>query len=566
MKRVILALGILFVFACSKTEVPAIPPVVVVQEEAIKFTTNLDTGTYNVADTLPLVVTLSSKLPSAGVLYSILVNWTDSSKQIFKLDTNLTVSSLSLNIPGLKKTGSYSLSVTVTSKSTSTNTVNKSIPVVNNPLGRFMGYKVASNAKQLGTDYWENTPVLSDLLITAIFQKPYNGRSKYGTFFNGVVCGDFNNDGWVDVFNAGASYNGVQALFTFLIWNPTLKTFEEKNLFNDKSFSSFGGNKNTIKPYYFNDDNFIDLIIFDNGDEGIPNSPDEPVRIVLSDGKGGYDLKSINTSENEFPPNKKEKGVVGDLNGDGLPELVLPVLSNLFIYWGIKDFPFFTLTNRAKFVGDFKNFSNLSNNGFGEQVQNIAGGTVTAFVEDLNKDGKNELILGSFEERSTNIGPMQPKVLVNKGNGQFNSSSILNLPYFYPNDEIGLCIQDAVFDDINGDGLKDIIAVNDQVYKNPTRFAPWDIYAYIQQPDGSFVIDKTIFTYTINSVRKGGWKPRLVYFDFNGDGKKDISYKDAADNGELKSKSVFIRTGNKFIETDYFQFDPYAKSIFNLIK
>ena len=566
MKNITLLLGVLFVFACSKTEVPTTPPISVVQEETIKFTTNLDTGTYNVADTLPLVISVSSKLPSAGLLYSILVNWTDSSKQIFKLDTSLTTSSLSLNIPGLKKTGSYSLSITVSSKSTSSNSLNKSISVVNNPLGRFMGYKVAANARQLGFEYWyHGTGVMPDL-ITAIFQKPYNGRSKYGTFFNGVVCGDFNNDGWVDVFNAGASYNGVQAPFTFLMWNTALKTFEEKNLFNDKSFSSFGGNKHTIKPYYFNDDNFIDLIIFDNGDEGIPNSPDELVRIVLSDGKGGYDLKSINTSENEFPPNKKEKGVVGDLNGDGLPELILPVLNNLFIFWGIKDFPFFSLTNRAKFVGDFKNFSNLSNNGFGEQVQYIAGSTVTAFVEDLNKDGKNELILGSFEERTTNTGPTQPKVLLNKGNGQFNSSSILNLPYFYQNDELGLCIQDAVFDDINGDGLKDIIAVNDQVYKNPRRWAPWEIYAYIQQSDGSFIIDKTIFTYTINSVRQGGWKPRLVYFDFNGDGKKDISYKDDADNGELKTKSVFIRTGNKFIETDYFQFDPYAKSIKNMLK
>jgi hypothetical protein len=44
MKKVIFALGVLFLFACSKTEVPATPPVVVVQEEAIKFTTNLDTG------------------------------------------------------------------------------------------------------------------------------------------------------------------------------------------------------------------------------------------------------------------------------------------------------------------------------------------------------------------------------------------------------------------------------------------------------------------------------------------------------------------------------------------
>ena len=36
----------------------------------------------------------------------------------------------------------------------------------------FTGYKVASNAKQLGTDYWENTPVLSDLMI-GVFQKNF---------------------------------------------------------------------------------------------------------------------------------------------------------------------------------------------------------------------------------------------------------------------------------------------------------------------------------------------------------------------------------------------------------
>jgi hypothetical protein len=565
MKNIIFLLGFLILFACSKTD-KGTPPVAVVQEESIKFTTNLDTGTYNVADTLPLVITVSSKLPTAGVIYSITTTWIDSSKQIFKLDTSLITSSLSLNIPGLKKSGNYSLSVTVTSKSTSSNTLNKSISVVNSPLGRFMGYKVAANARQLGFEYWyHGTGVMPDL-ITEVFQTPYGGRTKYGTFFNGVVCGDFNNDGWIDVFNAGASYNGVQAPFDFLIWNPNLKKFEEKNLFNDKSFTSFGGNKHTIKPYYLNDDNYVDLVIFDNGDEGIPNSPDEPVRIVLSDGKGGYDLKAISTSENEFPINKKEKGAVGDLNGDGLPDLILPVLNNLYIYWGVKDFPFFSQTNRAKFVGDFTNFGNLSNNGFGELVPNIAGNTVTSFIGDINNDGKNELLLGCLEAHISNTYPAQPKILLNRGNGQFNASSINNLPFFYSNDNLGVSMQDAIFDDINGDGLKDIIAVNDQVYKNPTSWAPWEIYAYIQQQDGSFVIDKTFFTYTINSTRIGGWKPRLMYFDFDGDGKKDIGYMDSADNGELKSKSVFIRNGNKFIETDFFQFDPYAKSIKSLIK
>jgi hypothetical protein len=142
MKRVIFALVVLFVFACSKPEVSVTPPAAVVQEEAIKFTTNLDTGTYNVTDTLPLVIIVNSKIPKAGLLYSITATWTDSAKQIFKLDSTSSATNLNLNIPGLKKSGNYSLSVTVTSKSTSTNSLNKSIPLVNNPLGRFMGYKV----------------------------------------------------------------------------------------------------------------------------------------------------------------------------------------------------------------------------------------------------------------------------------------------------------------------------------------------------------------------------------------------------------------------------------------
>ena len=71
--------------------------------------------------------------------------------------------------------------------------------------------------------------------------------------------------------------------------------------------------------YINHGDNFVDIVIYDNGDEGIPNSPDEPIRIVLSDGKGGYDLKEIQTSEKEIPVWKKEHGDVGDVNEDGIP-------------------------------------------------------------------------------------------------------------------------------------------------------------------------------------------------------------------------------------------------------
>ena len=64
-------------------------------------------------------------------------------------------------------------------------------------------------------------------------------------------------------------------------------------------------------------------------------------------------------------------------------------------------------------------FSNLSNNGFGEQVQYIAGGTVTAFVEDLNKDGINDPMIG------TNINN---KIFLNDGKGAIFTNKI-NVPY-----------------------------------------------------------------------------------------------------------------------------------------
>ena len=60
---------------------------------------------------------------------------------------------------------------------------------------------------------------------------------------------------------------------------------------------------------------------------------------------------------------------------------------------------------------------------------------------------------------------------------------------------------------------------------------------------------------------------RAVPFDFNDDGAKDFSYRNSADNqGFMQKKTVFIRQGNQFIEQDFYQFDPYAKSILNLVK
>lgn len=130
MKYTILTLGVLIVLSCSKTDLPESKPTVILQEEALKFSTNLDTVILDLSDTLPLNIAVSSKLPSAGLTYSITTTYVDSAKQIFKLDTTINQSLLSILLPGFIKAGNYSISITVTSKSTSSNFLSKSYTLV----------------------------------------------------------------------------------------------------------------------------------------------------------------------------------------------------------------------------------------------------------------------------------------------------------------------------------------------------------------------------------------------------------------------------------------------------
>jgi hypothetical protein len=597
MKKVILALGIVCFFSCTKMEKPITPPVAVVQEEAIKFTTNLDTGTFNVIDTLPLVITVSSKIPAAGFAYSITTTWTDSSKQIFKLDTSLSASSLSLNIPGHQKSGAYTLSISVTSKSTSSNTLNKSIPVVNNPLGRFMGYKVAANARQLGTDYWtRGTGVMVDLIVQT-FQPTNFYVNSYGYQKNAInagfaqaTCGDFNNDGFIDVFTPGAfpSLN-----FSFLIWNSSTKVFEPKNLFNDKSFNTLISTLKVI-PIYLNEDNYVDLVVM--GDGEAPNTsppwPNDPVMLILSDGKGGYDYRKIETNESNIfsggiTPNKFG-GDIADLNNDGIVDLFLACGPYTYIYWGVKGFPYFKKDGNAAFASQIKDIGVLNTNSFGEKCY-TCGNAFSGLIIDLNNDKQNDILYmgneGDILVLPTKNDTSYNKVLINQGNGKFNSKS----PIYLPINTLKKVSEnlDYIVDDINGDGKNDIITSSQEQFDfqkfnkdNSTVFLN-EFFVYIQQGDGSFKIDYNYFKYASNYItrRNNRWgKKTLLYFDFNGDGRKDISYIDASNGDEFGSyntttlsgcrstvKTVFIREGNQFIEKDYFQFDPYAKSILPIL-
>jgi len=416
------------------------------------------------------------------------------------------------------------------------------------------GYSVASNARSIGQSYWENTQVQSDLMVD-IFQRGMqplkDGIYTYASTTQALAVGDFNLDGYLDVFNGGSLCNGSGANIAFLIWNPKTSVYEEKNLINNGTHN-IGGPIKTVATY-LNGDNYVDLVIFGHHDE-CSAGPNEPITLCLSDGKGGYDLTpltlELSSLANRFT---HEGGDVGDLNGDGLPDLFVVANSHSYIFWGTKSFPYFTGVGYAHFSSDQVNYP--SDNGFGEAVKYGAQFAYTAHIADVNGDGKNDLLVGTVEDAND-----QAQILLNKGSGRFNDA--IKLPY-YSTDFKGYEITDFIVDDINGDGLNDIIAMNTESYKS------WNLVIYLQQKDGSFILDKTDIQYTINSTypRGGDWKCRLIYADYDGDGKKDIGYVDAGatawnipGNG-LLTKSVFIRSGNGFKEKSLYDIDAYAKQL-----
>ena len=384
----------------------------------------------------------------------------------------------------------------------------------------FTGYKVNPNAKQLGRNYWENIPIPADLMLS-VFQtslKSNNGHTEIET--EAVSFGDFNLDGYIDIFNTGGSHNGPYTGFTFLIWNPTFKIFEQKNLFNDKSFNVIGGNPNKIIPIYLNGDDYVDFIIFDNGDEDIPNSPNEPIRYVLSDGKGGYDLKSIETNESEPETwSRKYGGNIGDVDGDGIPDLIIVSNTILYVYKGIPTYPYFTKTNRIKYI-------NI----------NVINQVFDVEINDFNNDGKNDIITIGKEDT---LGLSQ-KILINYKSW---GDSVIKIPLH----KIG-----------NNFETKDYIIDGDNIITlGHNMNNTWSLHVYNQKYSIFEKIDSQIHSAV-----------KLIYQDYNNDGIKDIGFQESM--GDIKipkasnsiyNKKVYIKEGNSFVKKSIYDFDNYAKEI-----
>jgi hypothetical protein len=292
----------------------------------------------------------------------------------------------------------------------------------------------------------------------------------------GLVSGDFNNDGKPDI----ALSNSNSIVSVFLNTNA--------GILSSVVNYTVGFSPTNLAIADFNSDGKIDIAISNYGSSSYSTG----FGILFGTGTGlfnnftNYVDVLINTSN-------LTRIIVGDFNGDSKEDIVGLYSSGY-------------TTN----FGDRSYFSVFLGNGLGafnfkRKYEGIAGYTPTdAFKADFNNDGKMDIsILGS--SHSANSSTLFQ--LYGLGNGNFVSSYDLN----YQNTRTQLNISE----DINNDGSVDIVCLSDSTVSPYISF----LSVHINKGDGSFDAPLT-FTAPYSS------SATILINDFNGDQKKDIAIYD----------------------------------------
>ena len=170
----------------------------------------------------------------------------------------------------------------------------------------------------------------------------------------------------------------------------------------------------------FNGDQWVDLAFGNSGTQTLPGG----VWVLLNDGAGGF-----------LPPTAYVEAALasgvatGDVNGDGLPDLI------------VAD----TFASRLS-SGTADVLLNDGNGGFGSPAYYMAGDQSSAVaVGDLNGDGWPDLVLA-------NRGTGDVSVLLNRGDGAFEPE----WPY-----RVGGTPAAVAIADLNGDGRPDIVVAGE---------------------------------------------------------------------------------------------------------
>jgi cytoskeletal protein CcmA (bactofilin family) len=232
-----------------------------------------------------------------------------------------------------------------------------------------------------------------------------------GTKPSGLVAADFNHDGNLDVATSNAGTNTATILLGSATGALTAQTAQ-----------ATGANPIAISVADVNSDGDPDLVVFDS-----PTTSTGEVDVLLGNGNGT--LQTAQAASQTFVPGTL--AAVADFNQDGKPDLALTQQNTNQVSLMLNN----TLPTQYPDGRSYSAYRTLTN-GYGNMADSVATG-------DFNKDGKLDIAVTYLEDNVV-------RVLTNNGNG-FNTAvayAVGQQPYW------------VASADLNGDGYPDLVTAN----------------------------------------------------------------------------------------------------------
>jgi len=332
--------------------------------------------------------------------------------------------------------------------------------------------------------------------------------------------------------------------------------------------------------FNFNSDIYSSIIAFQEVNPQ-PNSTAAAVAVKLFKNINGNYVDMTYPTLGNITMYNPGDWVIADLNGDGLPDLLVAdsgldaspypggqtrlftQTSNGLLKDKTSQLPQVSSFTHALAVGDIDGkgtldiyMSNIGganptscfymNDGKGnftavyDRIPSdiVKRGRTAACLVDINNDGYPDLVLGGYGDSSPN------EVLINNGKGYFNRDN----RYVLPPKLLGTSsvTTKIITTDINSDGIPDLVLCTTGGYtiNSIGQSIPGYQYASLQiligQADGTFIDITPAAGIIFNTEDK--WVTQVQAIDINGDGKIDLVLNVSSTSGN--NERVFINNGN----------------------
>ncbi|WPP52740.1 FG-GAP repeat domain-containing protein [Catalinimonas niigatensis] len=362
-------------------------------------------------------------------------------------------------------------------------------------------------------------------------------------------------------------------LFLFLFVSfPSFSQFGEKQVIHAESFQ-----RKFILADDFDNDGDNEVVFFEV--EGGWEDPTYHYYIMINDG-GTYTQKLIKSDKNQFI-----KLTATDLNNDGLKDLAVVQAENDKIGYLRMDTNFnFSWRRNAveglaqkELNGLGAKYIDLTNDGFPDIVTTQGQENRLVYLQNLQDEtyaeaslivetGSSEFVFLDVEnDNDTDIGIIKGgvgssnftfEIYANDGNGNFTLFQSFTYDFIFYN------INNFEFEDINNDGLKDLIFTDGFSCGGASN-----IWYHAQLNDGSFsqehsfLIEADIFELSIN-----GYIKNFAISDVDNDGDKDflvtIESEDCSDYGLFSYEFGWVENKELGNSVEYHLLENHVDGIF----